>query len=66
MLTEGIEEEEEDDSSFDGEKDREGEHTISYEKFFLSIIIMITYNLINFKIKNHFDDISTLFFIQKL
>jgi len=29
MLTEGIEEEEEDNSSFDGEKDREGEHTIS-------------------------------------
>ena len=30
MLSEGIEEEdEEDDLSFDGEKDREGEHTIS-------------------------------------
>ena len=30
MLSEGIEEEdEEDDVSFDGEKDREGEHTIS-------------------------------------
>ena len=34
MLTEGIEEEEEDDSSFDGEKDREGEHTISYVNVF--------------------------------
>ena len=64
MLTEGIEEEEEDNSSFDGEKDREGEHTISYENMFLSIIIIITY--INFKIKNHYDDIFMLFFIQKL
>ena len=60
MLTEGIEEEEEDDSSFDGEKDREGEHTISYENMFLSIIIIITYNL-NFKIKSHFDDIFMYF-----
>ena len=34
MLSEGIEEEEEDDVSFDGEKDREGEHTISYEYSF--------------------------------
>ena len=49
MLAEGIEEEEEDNSSFDGEKDREGEHTISYENIFLSIIISITY--IIFKIK---------------
>ena len=64
MLTEGIEEEEEDNLSFDGEKDREGEHTISYENIFLSKIIMIP--CINLKIKNHFDDISMLFFIQKL
>ena len=48
MLTEGIEEEEEDNSSFDGEKDREGEHTISYENMFLSIIIIITYNFDKF------------------
>ena len=47
MLAEGIEEEEEDDSSFDGEKDREGEHTISYD-FFLSIIIIFTYTWYKF------------------